>query len=53
MIKNRAHKIYLVKKRSARYLMKTHKFGVELPKSIKHALDIDKKNGNTYWSDDE
>ena len=51
VIKNRAHKIYLVKKRSARYLMKNHKFGVELPKSAKHALELDKKNCNTYWSD--
>ena len=51
VIKKRAHIISLVKKRSARYPNKTHKFGVELPKSAKHAFDIDKKDGNTYWSD--
>ena len=51
MIKKRAHIIYLVKNRSARYLKKTHKLGVEVPKSAKHALEIDKKNGNTFWSD--
>ena len=51
MIKKRAQTIYLVKKRSTRYLKKNHKFGVKLPKSAKHAIDLDKKNGNTYWSD--
>ena len=51
MIKKRAHIISLVKNSSARYHRKTHKFGVELPKSAKHALELDKKNCNTYWSD--
>ena len=51
VIKKRAHIIYLVKKRSARYIKKTHKFGVEVPKSTKHALELYKKNGNTYLSD--
>ena len=51
MIKKRAHIIYLVKNRSARYLKKTHKLGVEVPKSAKHALEIDKKNVNNFWSD--
>ena len=26
-----------------------YKFGVELPKSVKHALWLDKKNGNNLW----
>ena len=29
----------------------THKFGIELPKTVKEALDLDKKNGNTFWAD--
>ncbi len=29
----------------------THKFGIELPKTVKEALDPDKKNGNTFWAD--
>jgi hypothetical protein len=29
----------------------THKFGIELPKTIKEALELDKKNGNTFWAD--
>ena len=40
-----------MKKWIARYLKKNHKFWVELPKSENHALDLDKKNANTYWSD--
>ena len=52
VIKKRAHIISLVKKRSARYLKKTHKFGVEFPKYLKHSLELDKRTGNTYWSDD-
>ena len=51
VIKKRAHIISLVKKRSAHYLYKTHKFGVQVPKSAKHALELDKQNGNTFWKD--
>ncbi len=29
----------------------THKFVIELPKIIKEALELDKKNGNTFWAD--
>jgi hypothetical protein len=29
----------------------THKFGIELPKTVKEALALDKKNGNTLWAD--
>ena len=51
VIKKRAHIISLVKNRSARYLKKTHKFGVQVPKSAKHALELDKQNSNTFWKD--
>ena len=30
---------------------KTHKYGIEVPSSVEHALEIDKKNGNTLWRD--
>ena len=52
VIKKRVHIISLLKKRSMCYLKKNHKFGFEVPKSTKHAFDIDSKNGNTFWSDD-
>ena len=51
VLKKRERIISLVKKRSARYLKKTHKFGIELPKTVAEAYALDKKNGNTYWAD--
>jgi hypothetical protein len=32
-------------------LKRTHKFGIELPKTVNEALELDKKNGNTFWAD--
>ena len=29
----------------------TFKFGVEVPRSVKHALELDKQNNNTGWAD--
>ena len=29
----------------------THKFGIDIPTSIKHALGIDSINRNTFWRD--
>ncbi len=29
----------------------SHKYGIELPTSVKHAIDIDCKNKNTFWQD--
>ena len=28
-----------------------YKFGVEVPRSVRHALQLDKENGNTLWKD--
>jgi hypothetical protein len=39
--------ISLVRKRTTRYLKRTHKFGIEVPKTVKKALALDHKNGNT------
>jgi hypothetical protein len=36
---------------NARYLKKTHKFGIELPKLVAHALEFDRLNGNMLWAD--
>ena len=30
---------------------KTHKYGIELPKSVDHALEMDRQNDNHYWRD--
>ena len=32
-------------------MKKTHKFGIEMPKTVAEALALDKKNGNTLWAD--
>ena len=51
VLKKRQSIISLVKKRQTRYLKRTHKFGIEVPKSIDEALELDKKNCNTLWAD--
>ena len=43
--------ISLVRKRTTHYLKRTHKFGIEVPKTVKEALALDRKNGNTLWAD--
>ena len=49
VLKKRFRIIPLIKKRNARYLKKTHTFGIEVHKSVAQAYAIDKKNGNTLW----
>jgi len=51
VLKKRDRIISQVKRRNARYLKRTHKFGIELPKTVQEALAIDKKLGNTFWAD--
>ena len=29
----------------------THKYGIEIPTSVEHAMEVDQKNGNTMWRD--
>ena len=50
VIKKRDVIISLVKKRSARYLKKTHKFGVQLPKSVQEAYKLDKETNSQMWT---
>ena len=40
-----------VQQRQTRYLKRTTKFGIELPKTVAEAYALDKKNGNTLWAD--
>ena len=51
VLKKRDRIISAVAKRSARYLKRTHKFGIEIPKTVTEALELDRKNGNTLWAD--
>jgi len=31
------------------HIKKTHKFGIEIPRSVEHALQLDAQNGNIFW----
>ena len=41
----------IIKKAKTRYWKRTHKYGVELPKSVKEALAIDARTKTTFWFD--
>ena len=41
----------LISGAKTKYWLKTHKYGIRLPKSIKEALAIDKETGTTFWRD--
>lgn len=47
-LRKRDRIISLVK---ARVTKRTHKYGVEIPRTVKEALALDEKNGNTFWAD--
>ena len=40
-----------LKAMKTRYHRTTSKFGIELPKTVKRALEIDKETGTTHWAD--
>ena len=47
---------YVLKKRNriiskikSKYWQRTHKYGIKIPKLVKHALQNDKENNNTFW----
>jgi hypothetical protein len=50
-LKKRDQIISLVRRRTTRYLKRTLKFGIEIPKTVNEALALDHKNGNTLWAD--
>jgi hypothetical protein len=39
----------IIGKVAKRYKKVTHKFGIELPTSVEHAYELDRKNGNNLW----
>jgi hypothetical protein len=51
VLRKRDRIISAVAKCSARYLKRTHKFGIEIPRTVKEALELDRQNGNTFWAD--
>ena len=51
VLKKRDKVIASIRKQQARYLKRSHKLGIELPKNVKEAYALDAKNGNTLWAD--
>jgi hypothetical protein len=51
VLKKRDQIISLVCKRTTHFLKRTHKFGIEIPKTVKEALALERKNGNTLLAD--
>ena len=41
----------IIMKTKSKYWLRTHKFGIEIPKSVLQARQIDAKRGNTLWWD--
>ena len=50
-LKKRDRIISLVDRRQTKFVKKNQKFGIDMPRNIKHALEIDRQNGNTLWAD--
>ena len=48
MLRKRDRIIYAV---NARVRKVTHKYGIEIPRTVEEALAIDARNGDTFWSD--
>ena len=51
VLKKRDTSIASVRKWQTRYLKRSHKFGIELPKTVEKALILDTMYGNTLWAD--
>ena len=41
----------IISKLKSKYWLRTHKFGIQIPKSVEEAKELDRKNGNTLWWD--
>ena len=51
MLNKRERIITSFGKQQSRYLKKSNKFGIELPKNAKQAYALDASNDNTLWAD--
>ena len=41
----------IIAKIKSKYWVRTHKYGIRIPKSVEEAIEIDRENGNTLWWD--
>ena len=44
-------KEYIISKATTKYWERTHKYGIDIPKTVQDAMRIDRKNNNTLWQD--
>ena len=44
-------KKHIISKATTKYWERTHKYGIEIPKTVQDAMRIDRENGNTLWQD--
>jgi hypothetical protein len=51
VLRKRNQLIAKLKKSKTEYWHRSHKYGIELPKSVSEALEIDRKTGTTFWRD--
>ena len=51
MLKKRDRIIASFRKQQTRHLKRSHKLGIELPKTVEEAYALDAKNGNMLWVD--
>jgi hypothetical protein len=42
---------HIITKGNSKYWICSHKFGIEIPKTVKHAIELDQKNSNNLWWD--
>ena len=52
VLKKKLRILSLVNKTNSRYLKNTHKFGIEVLKSVAQSYELDKKVGNNIWAYD-
>ena len=51
VLKKRDRIMVRFRKWQTRYLKKSHKFGIEFPKTVEQALALDVKNSSNLWAD--
>ncbi len=51
VLKKRDQIISAVNRCSTHYLKRTHNFCIEMSRTVKEALELDRQNGNTFWAD--
>ena len=44
-------RILIIQNIKSDYLLRTHKYGIRVPKSVKEAQEVDTQNGNALWMD--